>query len=254
MDKITLDRNYLVYCLTSSNEEKVRYIGITNNIVARISGHLRDVNRVNVNTHKKKWIKSIINNGYTLKYEIIESDLSQIEAFEKEKKYILMFKSFGAKLVNGTLGGDGVIPTKETIDKIKKNRKPFIWTYEMRLAQSIRMKGKKASFETRNKMSLSQKKIGNKPDQSLRKKFGCPPHRKGVTVTKEIRDKISNSKKGVISPKRKKVIQIDPKTKEVICIYESLTKAMEVTKVNNIHRCIKNKTKTAGNYEWKYKD
>lgn len=248
--------NYLIYALMSSDSDVVRYIGMTNNIESRVMNHLRDAKRTKVDTHKKKWILSVLNRNQSLKYEILFDGLSQSEAFQKEKEFIYLFKHLGANLVNGTKGGDGVVPTEETIAKIKKNRKPYTWTELQKEQQRNRLIGRKLSQETKNKMSASQKRIGNKPPvniEKLRERMKGKAIFKGRKHSEESKLLISSKKKGVPSKNRKPVVQINKITKEVVKIYESLSAAIQETGVNNIHRCISKKRKTAGGYEWDYK-
>ena len=71
----------------------------------------------------------------------------------------------------------------------------------------------------------------------------------GKHHTEETKMKISQSKKGTISEKRKKVICV-----ETNVIYDSITQASAETKTNlsKISDCCNEKLKTAGGYHWKF--
>lgn len=263
-DQITLDRikfsnAYQVYGLKMDDDEKIRYIGITSkNIQVRINEHLKDLSRTNVKTHKKNWIVSCMNLGKQIGYIILEDNLTQEEAFKKEIEYIKLFKSFGANLVNGTLGGDGVRVTNDVRMKFKQ-RKGFRHTKETREKMSIMRKGKKLSDETKRRMSESQKRAGNKPiitDEIRKKKSermkGMTSLMKGKKHSESTKKKISLSKFGHKSARRTRVVQLD-KNNNLVKEFESLTQAIIETKINNISRAIKN-NKIAGGYFWKHKN
>lgn len=115
-----MEDNYKIYSLRSPESDNVRYIGYTKkSLEKRLKGHLGD----SYNSYKVNWIKGLKANNLIPIIELIEDGISEDDVKQKEIHYIKLFKSFGAKLVNGTLGGDGVKPTKETTEKIaSKNR------------------------------------------------------------------------------------------------------------------------------------
>lgn len=110
---------------------------------------------------------------------ILESNLTESEAFFLEKKLILDFgrKDLGTGILrNMTVGGDGITGLKhsdQTKDKISKANT-----------------GKSRSQET--KLKISQSKIGEKNPQ-----FGKLPHNYSKSLSKETRDKISQAKIGI---------------------------------------------------------
>lgn len=109
---------YRLYCLcTASSPEVVRYIGYTKKrLKTRLNEHLSESRYKR--THKDKWIQKVLTVGDSI--VIIEMDSSEgvYDIKEKEKDAIKVFKEFGANLVNGTEGGDGVVGMKHT-DKIR---------------------------------------------------------------------------------------------------------------------------------------
>ncbi len=141
---------YRIYSLASSeNPELIRYIGYTGekNPRDRLWGHTyesRRSKRKNLKrTHKINWVNSILEKGYKIIQEILEDNIiSEIEVKNKEIQYIKLFKSFGAYLVNETIGGGGGTRygwkhSDETKNKISKGNK-----------------GKIVSQETKDKLSI----------------------------------------------------------------------------------------------------
>jgi hypothetical protein len=134
--------NYKIYGLKIKNTDLIRYVGMTSNSLQnRLNEHIRYTSK-----QKSKngfWLKKY---GYDVEVVLIEDDIqTKKEAYDKEKMYIKLFKSFGAILTNGTEGGEGGrqtdevrkiisqkgigrIVSKETRDKISKTMKgrPFI--------------------------------------------------------------------------------------------------------------------------------
>jgi hypothetical protein len=162
---------------------------------------------------------------------------------------------------------------------IRKNRQNNLLSYKMsnrsyeqtKLEFIKRIKGKKMSLETKEK--IKNTKLGiNMSDfytEEVRKKMS--ERRKGKTIhTEESKKKISESKKGKnreitwgdkISEskkgkykKGKTVIQIHPITKEIINVFSSITEAVKVTGIKSISNNLTGKTKTSGGYIWKYKE
>lgn len=91
------------------------YVGKTNNPAKRLKRHLT---KKEVDTKCSKWINSLLFNNTKPIFEII--DIASLEDWQaKEKHYILLFKSFGAKLLNQVPGGGGCLEmTQEIKDKI----------------------------------------------------------------------------------------------------------------------------------------
>jgi len=251
-----LNMTYYLYGLYSSERpEIIRYIGYTSSPKQRLSDHIKDINRTRVKTFKKNWISKVLKNGHEVKMIVLFETQDIFEAKALEIKEIRE----RSNLVNGTSGGDGVTITPEVREKMRKwKRKPFSeeTIEKMRLSRL----GKKPSDETKKKMSDSQKRIGNKPkitpETILKIKIaltGRPSLRKGIPHTEEAKLKISNTKKGRPSHRRRPIIQIDPTSKLIVGDFASISEAVFITGINNICRSLTNPKKLAGNYEWKYK-
>jgi group I intron endonuclease len=129
--------NCKVYVLKEPNSEIVRYVGITTYpLQKRYIGHVNDPKK----TYKTNWIKSLKLNGLLPEIELVEDGLSFEEALKKEIEYIKLFKACGARLVNGTLGGEGSMGYKHTENSKKK--------------LSLSLKGRQFTKEHKNKISL----------------------------------------------------------------------------------------------------
>ena len=251
---------FYIYGLYSSENSIIRYIGYTSDLEKRIKEHHRDLNRDKVSTHKKKWMSKCVENGHEIRYIVLDVSENKKIICELEKLYISNYNEKENILVNGTLGGDGGCLTQETRKKISTSAKgKVISESHKEKLKSFRL-GSKLSEETKNKMSDTHKKIGTKITitDDVRKKYsdrmkGSIGLMTGKKHSRETKEKISNSKKGTISKKRKAILQIDVKTKEVINTFESITSAQNKIGINNIYKCLVGKRKTAGNYEWKYK-
>ena len=136
--------NYKIYGLKLKNMDEIRYIGMTSKIIeSRLDEHIKYTSKLK---HKNaNWIKKHKDN---IEIILIEDNIDTKEgAFNKEIQYIKLFKSFGANLTNGTLGGEGNL-TQETKDKISKSSKGRIQTQETKDKISKTTKGRKG-FITR---------------------------------------------------------------------------------------------------------
>ena len=249
---------YGLFALESPHE--IRYIGYSINCEERYKEHIRDVKREKVKTYKKKWINSVLKKGDDIGMVIIDSLSGLNEIKELEKYYINNYLSSEFRITNGTIGGDGGVFTEEVRKKLSESSKGKKMSEESKIKISESRKGKKLSEEHKRKISETNKRLGIRIDMTpeVRQKLseankGKESPMKGKKHTEETKNKISQSKKGVGTKKKKPVLQIDPKTKEIVNEYASLTEATQLTKINNIHRCITGGRKTAGNYEWKYK-
>ena len=115
----TYNKTYKIYGLHKHNSDIIRYIGITgNSLKRRLSQHIYD-RKLKV-SHKNNWIRGIYNNGESINIILIDEVRGIKEARMAEIEYIKLFKSFGAKLVNGTNGGEVFKHTEETKKKISQ--------------------------------------------------------------------------------------------------------------------------------------
>jgi len=91
-----------IYGLYERNDD-VKYIGKTNkeNLQLRLKEHINESFRETTTTHKRNWIKSVINNGGKINIRLIE--IVEEEWSDREKYWISQFEN----LTNTTDGGEG---------------------------------------------------------------------------------------------------------------------------------------------------
>jgi len=148
--------------------DSIRYIGQTKfNIYKRYREHLKESKPC----YKNSWIKSLLANGLIPKIELIDECYTREEANKKEIHYIKLFKSFGAKLVNSTIGG--VAPMKD-----KKHSK------EHKERLKILMKGEGNPFFGKKHLEETKKRFSE-----TRK--GKPSNHKGKKHSKDTCKKLS---------------------------------------------------------------
>jgi len=97
-----------IYALKDPRTKLVRYVGWTRqSMVARLGEHIAD-SVSSQKTHKQKWILSMLSIGIKPTAEILQEGEGAGWA-EAEQYWIKRHRSSGAKLTNGTDGGDGII-------------------------------------------------------------------------------------------------------------------------------------------------
>ena len=90
-----------IYVLTDERGE-IRYVGMTRHPRERLRAHLAD----QTNTHRGKWIRSLLRRGARPAMRVIQT-LPLRDRCEAERYWIAYFGGIGCSLVNGTLGGEG---------------------------------------------------------------------------------------------------------------------------------------------------
>lgn len=146
-----------IYGLYSTSNNIIRYVGYSHSPYVRHKNHLKESKLLKYRRHK--WIQSELSKGFTINTEILRCvPLSQVSKAEIET--ILLYKSFGADLVNGNNGGiGGISPTKEVREKLRisklgnKYGVGVVKSKENRDAISKRMTGRIVTTETRQKQS-----------------------------------------------------------------------------------------------------
>lgn len=145
--------NYKIYGLKLIGDMPIRYIGQTKSeLYRRFNTHKCDLRGYN---RKINWIRK---HKEEIEIVLLEENIPNIEeANKKEKEYILLFKSFGADLLNCTTGGDGNpghIKSEETRAKLSKAHKGRIITSEQieKIRQSL-----KTHFENKKALGISNK-------------------------------------------------------------------------------------------------
>ena len=222
------EKNYYVYKHTFPNNKV--YIGIT-----RQEPEKRWKNGLGYYTHQPLMKRAIKKYGWqNIKHEILYKNLNKYEACNKEIELIALYDSTNKqKGYNVSQGGEGTTGVKPTIESKEKNR--------------IAHLGKKASLETRKKISESNKGKHNKKRSEEQKKK-ISENTKNAMKNPELRKRLSE-----LAKNRKN------NTKKVKCIetnkiYQTIREASKDTNIGawSIGQNCLGKTKTAGNLHWEF--
>lgn len=91
-----------IYCVYILKDElgDIRYVGISNNPDRRLHEHKH---KITPKTYKDYWVRSI---DYKIEMEIIEKNLDNKTARQREIFYVEYYKNLGCRLTNTTHGGD----------------------------------------------------------------------------------------------------------------------------------------------------
>ena len=237
-------KNNKIFIYTLSTQEEpnnIRYIGKTNDPKNRIERHLQPY-YLNENTYKSKWLKSEIKKGYTPILNII--DVVEEDNWQFWEIYwIEQFKAWNFNLTNGTIGGDGIILNKNTINK--RNNTRIENTYLKNKEEFDFYKIKKI------KSMWSGEIICNCCKNIIKYKKN-----KRCYLLKEIRRFYKENRiceQCDLQRKKKKLIQLNSNN-EKINTFESIRFACIETGVDrsSISRCCKGIQKTAGGFFWKF--
>ena len=170
---------YIVYMHKTPNNKY--YIGITSKI--NPNNRWRNGNGYSNNKHFESAIKKYGWNN--IKHIILFENLTEKEAKQKEIELIAKYNTsnplYGYNLSKGGESSNGYKHTKEQIEKQKTNRKPLIYTKEIR-----------------KKMSDSAKKVWQQPgyrEMMSKKATGRISPNKGKTFDDSFRNKIKATRK-----------------------------------------------------------
>lgn len=94
----------IVYGLLDPDTLEIRYVGKTSNPERRYLEHVAP-SRTKSKTYRGSWLKSLFLQNKRPGFVILERNVT--DANEAEMRWIRNLKSLGARLVNGTEGGDG---------------------------------------------------------------------------------------------------------------------------------------------------
>jgi len=144
-----------IYKLIDPITNEIRYVGKTDKELSiRKNQHIRDSKRYN--NHKSNWIKLLIREGYEPIIELIE----ECDNDKWEEREIFWISQYD-NLTNGTLGGDGCVPTEETIEKLRKCNS----------GENNPRYGVEVSQETKDKISkaLKDRTLTEKHKENLKK-------------------------------------------------------------------------------------
>ena len=245
-----------IYTLSSSSDpNNIRYIGKTKNIIDRIRRHIGKYYLNLEDNYKNRWIKSELNKGNEILIE--EIDLVEEENWKESEKYwIEQFRNWGFNLVNTTEGGDGLVLTKEIIEKRSKTRiknnfdrlQKEAFFFNIKKDNNGQWNGERLCSSCNTKVSYHARSF----------------HRILYVVREGNKRKycisclgMANSSIKTMTRKYgKKILQYDINMK-LINEFESINSASKFTGINknSISRCARNLkwSKTAGGFLFKYK-
>lgn len=151
-----------------------RYVGKAQDVNQRLNQHLSP-SQLRHKTKKNSWLKNLLAKGHNPELVIL-SEIDDTLADQEERRIISLLKDCGCDLTNGTDGGDGgAITDPEAKERIRQAHL-----------------GRKASEETRKRMSETRKKNLADPAERERMRIraieaGCePPHKKGSEVSNSV--------------------------------------------------------------------
>ena len=224
-----------IYTLEHPITKEIRYVGKTKNPKMRFHNHCNKLH--NEKSHKRNWINKLKKEGLKPKMKILDEVLESEWKFW-EKFWINQLKQWNFNLVNHTSGGDGLTLGNET--SFKKGNIP--WNYGTTKPKIL--KGNRGKTENSIK---NQFKKGVKPwNKGI---TGYNTSRKGKSLQKEIKEKISNTLKGKPSNKKRNIKQLDM-NKNLIKKFSSITEAKLETGIKGISNVLTGRAKTAGGYLW----
>lgn len=226
---------YYVYVWIRKDKNEVFYVGKGSK------------NRYKDMTMRNRYFLNVVNKvGMdNIEIKIIEDNMSEKQAFEKEIYYIDFYKRQGLKLTNLTKGGEGSSNWFNFLSEEEKLRHRKI---------SASFTGRKHTVYT--KMKMSKKASGRKLSEETRKKLsekakGRQGYWKDKKLPEEARQKISEARKGKkLSDETKKKIsqsQIGKPgtTNKVVYIIENNTIKQEY---QSKKECIENRPKNLSIY------
>jgi hypothetical protein len=161
------EKPWNVYILRDPRTLEVRYVGITTaELPIRLRRHVNAA-RIEGPTHRSNWIKGLSAAGLTPVIEAVDSGLGEWE--KAEQGWIAHFRAAGARLTNGTDGGNGSLGhpcSDEYRERLRKEMtgaprrgNPENWKHSAasRSAISAALIGGRRSDETKRKMSEARK-------------------------------------------------------------------------------------------------
>lgn len=173
---------YKIYTLHDPDTMAVRYVGFTSKTLEkRLARHVAASK--NERNHRANWIRSLVSVGKRPAILLVEG-VSLENWQERERFWILHFRSIGCSLVNSCEGGKGIIgPSNEVREKMSLANLGRKHTEETCLKMSRAKIGKNFTLEHRRKIGLAN--IGKNHTEEARakmsaSKLGKKPSRKAI--------------------------------------------------------------------------
>ncbi len=200
-------QEYYIYHLIDPRTDLPFYIGKGKN--GRMFNHEKCVKRneiPNKNKHLFYKIKEILTEGLSIKYKKVYDNLEEKEAWLKEIEEEKRLKEIGVKLCNLVpcgCGGDTLSNHPDKVEIFRKigEKRPKQLSEKWKHNISVGLTGRKASLETRKKLSISltgekNPMFGKTFSEEIRKKISDAGV--GRVFSKETREKIGKAHKGKI--------------------------------------------------------
>lgn len=149
-----------IYTLSDPRTHEIRYVGKTVNIEKRYREHL---NEYKSRTYKEQWIHGMKKIGMKPILEVLDI-VNDEDWCYWEKWWICMLKTWGIRLTNIGIGGEGGTMTEETKKKLsealkgKQSRLGSKWSEEQRDKTITSLVGRKLSEEHTKKIAASNTK------------------------------------------------------------------------------------------------
>ena len=186
---------YYVYKWIRLDTNQVFYIG---------KGH---GNRYKDRSMRNRYFNNVVNKlgMENIVIEIIEDNLDEPTAFEREKYYIQFYKNKGHKLTNMTSGGEGSSDWYNFLSEEEK---------EIHKERSKSFLGKHHTEETKRKMSRSLTGVKHNLSEESRQKLSKlaksrPAYFKGKHLTEETKEKLRKARLGKKGKNAKEVLILD---------------------------------------------
>lgn len=229
-----MDKKFYVYGLFDPNKNDPYYIGKGKD--GRCSSHF-EPNRLK---REKKYLKTkisikIINEGGFPIYKILFNNLTENEAFLKERELISKYGRIDngtGCLANHTDGGEGlsgIIIPLDSIIKRSESLKGVPRPLDVRKKISKTLKGRKRPKETLKK--ISKAKAGKIYPKLIKANKKNALKRKGVPLKKETKLKISRSQKGRTVPLERR-IKISNTLKKTYILYDPHGQKLTITDIS----------------------
>jgi len=182
-----MENKYYVYFHIKATDDKIFYVG---------KGHGK---RAFIKNNRSEYWENIVKKyGYYVK--IIEENLTESEAFDKEKFYIeAIGRDNLCNLTNGGEGCSGVVLSDERKRNISEKLKGKIVSEETKIKLSLSSVGRRLSNETKVKISNTKKGVKNgPPSEDTKEKIR--KSNTGKKHSEETKNRLSAYFKGKPSP------------------------------------------------------
>ena len=156
-----------IYGLIDPRTNLIAYIGQTTlSLELRLKAHINSINSKKDKSKRKNWISSIVNSGKKICIELID-EVPKCDWEFWERHYIKLFKSCGAKLYNGTDGGNGIL-TQRLFDS-KKGQKQSPERAELS-RKALILARSSPKFINREKKPTTQKQLNSAASSGLKRR------------------------------------------------------------------------------------